>query len=64
MKTDYKRVYPHKDFKAKLEITGTREEFQELVNALGDLPSSQVVNEVYEQLIEILYWFEDVERMP
>lgn len=34
MKTDYKRVYPHKDFKAKLEITGTREEFQELVNAL------------------------------
>lgn len=64
MKTDYKRVYPHKDFKAKLEITGTREEFQELKEAFENMPNTKVVIKVYEQLIDILYWFEDVERMP
>lgn len=64
MKTDYKRVYPHKDFKAKLEITGTREEFQELKEAFENMPNTKVVIKVYEQLIDIIYWFEDVERMP
>lgn len=64
MKTDYKRVYPHKDFKAKLEITGTREEFQELKEAFENMPNTKVVIKVYEQLIDILYWFEDVERTP
>lgn len=64
MKTDHKRLYPHKDFRAKLEITATKDEFQELVKAFTDLPSSKIVDKVYEELIDIIYWFEDVQRTP
>ena len=41
MKTDHKRMYPHKDFKAKLEIVATKDEFVELANAIRELPHTK-----------------------
>lgn len=64
MKTDHKRMYPHKDFKAKLEITATKDEFVELANAIRELPHTKVVDKVWEELTDIIYWLEDMERMP
>ena len=64
MNTDHKRMYPHKDFKAKLEIVATKDEFVELANAIRELTDTKVVDKVWEELTDIIYWLEDMERMP
>ena len=67
MTTDFTPHPPHKEYKATLKVTGTKEEFQELYNfmessELREYRDSKIFDEVLNEIQELINWIDTGEQ--
>lgn len=67
MTTDFTPHPPHKEYKATLKVTGTKEEFQELYNfmessELREYRDSKILDEVLNEIKELINWIDTGEH--
>lgn len=67
MTTDFTPHPPHKEYKATLKVTGTKEEFQELYNfmessELREYRDSKILDEVLNEIKELINWIDTGEQ--